>query len=56
MPDTGEDREIKQRANAREAEVIRQSKNLVRKAKANLNTAKKAPGARSGQRRSKARR
>jgi hypothetical protein len=50
MPDIGEDREIKQRANAHEAEVIQQSKKLARKTKANLNTAKEAPGARSGRR------
>ncbi len=54
MPDTGEDREIKQRSNANEAEVIRESKKLVQKTKADLNTAKKAPGASSGHRRSKA--
>jgi len=53
MPDTGEDREIKQRVNANEAEVIRESKKLMQKAKADLNTRKK--GARSGRRRSKAR-
>jgi hypothetical protein len=40
MADTGEDREIKQRANANEAEVIRESKELL--------TKKKAPGARAG--------
>ena len=33
MADTGEDREIKQRANANEAEVIRESKELLRKTK-----------------------
>lgn len=55
MPDTGEDREIKQRAEANEAEVIREEKKLVQKAKADLNTQKKEPGARRGRRRSKAR-
>jgi len=44
MPNTGEDREIKQRVNANEAEVVRESKNLVQKAKADLNTQKKEPG------------
>ena len=50
MADRGEDREIKQRANANEAEVIRESKELLRKAKEDLNTKKKAPGARLGHR------
>jgi hypothetical protein len=44
MPNTGEDREIKQRVNANEAEVIRESKKLVQKAKADLNPQKKEPG------------
>jgi hypothetical protein len=47
MADTGEDREIKQRANANEAEVIRESKELLRKT---LSTKKKTPGAKSGRR------
>jgi hypothetical protein len=50
MADTGEDREIKQRANANEAQVIRESKELVRKTKEDLSTKKKATGARSGHR------
>jgi hypothetical protein len=50
MADTGEDREIKQRANANEAEVIRESKELLRKTKEGLNTRKKAPDARSDHR------
>jgi hypothetical protein len=50
MADTGEDREIKQRANANEAEVIRESKELLRKTKEKLNSKKKAPGTRSGRR------
>jgi hypothetical protein len=50
MADTGEDREIKQRANANEAEVVRESKELLRKTKEHLNIKKKAPGARSGHR------
>lgn len=54
MADTGEDREIKQRANANEAEVIRESKELLRKTKDDLNTKKKAAHAKSGDRRSKA--
>ncbi len=54
MADTGEDREIKPRANAHEAEVIRESKELLRKTKEDLNANKKTPGTRSG-RRSKAR-
>jgi hypothetical protein len=33
MPDTGEDRELKQRVNAHQAEVVRESKKLVQKAK-----------------------
>ena len=41
MPNTGEDREIKRRVNANEAEVVRESKKLVQKAKADLNTQKK---------------
>jgi len=41
MPDTGEDREIKQRVNANEAEVIREEKTLDQKLKADL---KKRPG------------
>ena len=44
MPNTVEDREIKQRVNANEAEVVRESKKLVQKAKADLNTHKKEPG------------
>ena len=36
MPNTGEDREIKRRVNANEAEVIRESKKLVQKVKADL--------------------
>jgi hypothetical protein len=47
MADTGEDREIKQRANANEAEVIREEKELLRKTKENFNPKKKAPGAES---------
>jgi hypothetical protein len=31
MPNTGEDREIKRRATAHEAEVVRESKELARK-------------------------
>ena len=34
MPDTGEDREIKSRVNAREAELISESKKLHQKSKA----------------------
>ena len=48
MADTGEDREIKQRTNANEAEVIRESKELLRKTKEDLRTKKKTPAARSG--------
>lgn len=33
MPDTGEDREIKQRINAKEAERVSQSKKLLQKSK-----------------------
>jgi hypothetical protein len=33
MPDTGEDREIKQRVNAKEAVRVAQSKNLLQKTK-----------------------
>jgi hypothetical protein len=54
MADTGERREIKQRANAHEAEAIRESKELLRKTNEDLSAKKKAPGARSGHRRSKA--
>jgi hypothetical protein len=45
MADTGEDREIKQRANANEAEAIREEKELLRKTKEDFNPKKKAPGA-----------
>jgi hypothetical protein len=48
MADTGEDGEIKQRANANEAEVIRESRELLRKTKENLRSKKKVPGAGSG--------
>jgi hypothetical protein len=45
MPtNTGEAREIKDRANANEADVIRESKRLARKVKADLNKTRKAPG------------
>jgi hypothetical protein len=50
VADTGEDREIKQRANANEAEVIREEKELLRKTKESWNIKKKAPGPRSGHR------
>lgn len=33
MADTGEDRELKQRTNARQTEVLRESKKLAQKAK-----------------------
>jgi len=33
MPDTGEDRELKQRVNAKEAERVSQSKKLFQKSK-----------------------
>ena len=49
MADTGEGGEIKQRANANEAEVIREEKDLLRKTKEDLNAKKKAPGTKSGQ-------
>ena len=42
MADRGEDREIKQRTNAKEAEVIGEDKQLLRKAKEDLNAKKKA--------------
>ncbi len=50
MADTGEDQEIKQRANANEAEVIREEKELLRKTNEDLNARKKAPRAKSGHR------
>ena len=53
MADTGEDREIRQRANAHEAEAIRESKELLRKTKGSPATKKKAFGVKSGRRRSK---
>jgi len=53
MPDTGEDREIKDRVNANEAEVIRESNALARKVKGHLNTAKRAPVNRPGRKDSK---
>jgi hypothetical protein len=44
MPtNTGEAREIKDRANANEAETVRESKTLARKVKADLNKTRKAP-------------
>jgi len=50
MADTGEDREIKPREDAHEAEVIREEKKLLRKTKEDLSSKKKAPGVRSGHR------
>jgi len=48
MPtNTGEGREIKDRANANEAEVVRESKTLTRKVRADLNKTRKAPGDRT---------
>jgi len=44
MPNTAEDREIKQRLNANEEEVIREEKTLDQKVKADLNSRKKTPG------------
>jgi hypothetical protein len=44
MPDTGEHREIQQRVNANEAEVIREEKRLDQKLKADLSSKKRAPG------------
>jgi len=44
MPNTGEAREIKQRVSANEAEVVRESKKLVQKAKADLNRPEREPG------------
>lgn len=38
MADTGEDREIKQRVEAHQAELARESKNLVAKVKERLST------------------
>jgi len=44
MPtNTGEAREIKDRANANEAEAVRESKTLARKVKADLNKSRKVP-------------
>lgn len=40
MADTGEDREVKQHANANEAERIRESKELLRKTKEDVDTKK----------------
>jgi len=50
MPNTGEAREIKQRVNANEAEVVRESKKLVQKANEGLNRPKREPGVRSRRR------
>ena len=48
MPtNTGEGREIQDRANANEAEVVRESKTLARKVKADLDKTRKAPGDRT---------
>jgi hypothetical protein len=46
MPDTGEDREIKQRVNTNEAGVVREEKRLDQKLKADLSSQKRAPGQR----------
>lgn len=46
MPDRGEDREIKQRVNANEAEVIREEKRLDQKLKADLSSTKRTPSRR----------
>jgi len=44
MPtNTGEAREIKDRANANEAEMVRKSKTLARKVKANLEREERQP-------------
>ena len=44
MPtNTGEGREIQDRANANEAEVVRESKTLARKVNADLNKTRKTP-------------
>lgn len=46
MPtNTGEAREIKNRASANEAEIVRESKTLARKVKANLKREEKEPAA-----------
>ena len=50
MADTGEDREIKPRADAHEAEAVRESKELVRKTKENLSSRKNASKTGSGHR------
>jgi len=55
MADTGEDREIKQRVSAHQAEVVRESKNLVEKAKPNP-TKKKMAGRKTGRPQPKAER
>jgi len=48
MPtNTGEGSEIKDRANANEAEVVRESETLTRKVRADLNKTRKAPGDRT---------
>jgi len=47
MADTGEDREINQRVSAHQTELVRESKNLVEKAKPNP-TKKKMPSRKTG--------
>jgi hypothetical protein len=44
MADTGEDREIRQRANAHEAEVVRESKKLSLRARPTSMKKKVTPG------------
>ena len=49
MPtNTGAAREIKDRASANEAEIVRESKTLARKVKANLRREEKEPAVLSG--------
>jgi len=49
MPtNTGEAREIKDRADANEAEVVRESKALARRVKADLKRTEEEPAARAG--------
>jgi hypothetical protein len=50
MPDTGEVREIKQRVNAKEAEVVSESKKLLEKVRS---TKERAPAGSRGTRKKK---
>jgi hypothetical protein len=54
MPDTGEDREIRQRVNAKEAEVVSESKKLLEKVRSSKDrTTGGLPGAKNKKKKEK---